>query len=424
MAARSRVVIVGAGFAGLWAARRLERAPADVLVIDRNNYHTFLPLLYQVAASELGPTSIAYPVRSILRRGANADFRMAEVEDVDLERRAVHAAGERIAYDYLLLAMGSAAYFFGVEGAERHCFPLKTMDEAIPLRHHILTCLEAAAHETDANRRQAQLTFTCVGGGPTGVEFAGALAELVYGPLLRDYRAVSNDEVRIILLEAGDRLLPGMPEKLSRYARERLERRRVRVGLDARVRRVSATELELEDGETVATETVVWSAGVTGAPGPAEWGLPMGPGGRVGVNPFLQVSGHPEVFVAGDLAYVEQRGEVLPGVAPVAIQEGNSVADNIVRTLEGRPLRPFDFKDPGILAVIGRYSAAAHMWGRSFTGIIAWMIWAGVHIVELIGFRNRLLVLVNWAWNYLSFERAARLILPYRGEGRSPAPGA
>ena len=279
MVARARVVIVGAGFAGLWAARRLERAPVDVLVIDRNNYHTFLPLLYQVAASELGPTSIAYPVRSILRRAANADFRMAEVEYVDLERREVHAAGERIAYDYLLLAMGSAAYFFGVEGAERHCFPLKTMDEAVPLRHHILTCLEAAAHETDADRRQAQLTFTCVGGGPTGVEFAGALAELVYGPLLRDYRAVSEDEVRIILLEAGDRLLPGMPEKLGRYARDRLERRRVRVGLDARVHRVSATELELDDGETVATETVVWSAGVTGAPGPAEWGLPMGPGG-------------------------------------------------------------------------------------------------------------------------------------------------
>ncbi len=419
---KPRVVVVGSGFAGLWTARALENREVDVLVIDRNNYHTFLPLLYQVAASELGPTSIAYPVRSILRSASNVDFLLAEVRGLDLEARTVTAGKEPVSYDYLVLALGSREHFFGVEGAERHSFPLKTMDQAVALRHHVLTCFETAAHEKDPERRRALLTFAIVGGGPTGVEFAGALAELVHGPLLRDYRSVRADEVEILLLEATDRLLAGMPLELGIYAVDRLERRHVDVRLGVPVGKVSAESLVLADGTTIPTRTVVWSAGVQGAEGPESWGLPMARGGRIRVNDYLQLPGHPEVYVAGDLAWVEDEGEALPGVAPVAMQEGTHAAENVLRAVRSEELRPFRFRDPGLLAVIGRYSAAAYIWGRAFKGITAWVLWAVVHVAKLIGFRNRLLVLVNWAWNYLSFERAARLILPYRRAAPGPEP--
>ncbi len=425
---KTRVVIVGAGFGGLWVTRALAGKGVQVQLLDRNNYHTFLPLLYQVAAAELSPTDIAYPVRSIVRKKPHVHFRLASLRDVDLEERMVVTDAERIPYDYLVLAMGSAPHFFGVEGAEEHSFPMKSIEEAVPLRYHILSRFEEAVYEPDPARRRQLLTFVIVGGGPTGVEFAGALAELVYGPLERDYPMLDMADVRIILLEGQDRLLLGMPDKPARYARTHLEKRAVQVRLGAMVSKVTPESVALSDGTVIPTETVVWTAGVKGEPGPEQWGLPMGPGGRVRVAPTLQLPDHPEVYVVGDLAYLEEDGKPLPGVAPVAMQQGTTAAENILRSERGEEPKEFHFRDPGMLAVIGRNHAVAHVRGRSFTGRPAWWVWLVVHLAKLIGFRNRILVLVNWAWNYLSFERAVRLILPYRPmrvPGSTPeAPGS
>lgn len=415
-----RVVVVGAGFGGLWAARALAGSGVEVLVLDRNNFHTFLPLLYQVAAAELSPTDICYPVRSILRKEEGVNFRLATVRHVDLQERLVVTDEERIPWDFLVLAMGSAPHFFGVPGAEENAFAMKTIEQAVPLRHHILSRFEAAVYERDPARRRQLLTFTVVGGGPTGVEFSGALAELVYGPLRKDYPMLDLADVRIILLEAQDRLLLGMPDRLGRYTRSRLERRAVQVRFGAQVTEVTPEKVTLADGTVIRTETVVWTAGVKGEPGPASWGLPMARGGRVQVEPTLDVPGHPDVYVVGDLAYLEEDGQPLPGVAPVALQQGELAARNILRRLRGQEAKPFRFRDPGMLAVVGRGHAVAHIGGRSFTGIPAWWVWLVVHIAKLVGFRNRILVLVNWAWNYLSFERAVRLILPYKPP-REPA---
>lgn len=410
---RPRVVIVGAGFGGLWAARALRDQPVDVLILDRDNYHTFLPLLYQVAAAELGPTEIAYPVRSIFRGVRNVDFRMDEAVDVDFDRKRIRTPLDEIAYDYLILGLGSTPNFFGVEGAAEHAFPLRTMRQAIPLRHHILSRFEAAAHEGDPEHRRRLLTFVVVGGGPTGVEFSGALAEFVYGPVGRDYRSVDPEEVRILVLEAVDRVLPAMPEKLGSYARERLERRGAEVRTGTAVERVRPDGVDLSDGTRLPTDTVVWTAGVQGDPAAERWGLPVARGGRVRVEETLQVPGRPEVFVVGDLAYLEDsEGRALPQVAPVAIQEAEQAAANLLRAVRDEELEPFRFDDPGMLAVIGRNAGVARVWGRSFTGIFAWLLWLAVHIFELIGFRNRILVLVNWGWNYIFYERAVRLILP------------
>lgn len=410
--ARPRVLVVGAGFGGLWAARALRGEAVDVLLLDRTNYHTFLPLLYQVAAAELGPSEIAYPVRSIFRGASNVEFRMAEVRGVDLDGRCVHTSREEIPYDYLVLATGSVPHFFGVEGAREHAYPLRTMEEAIPLRHRILSRFEAAVCEPDPGRRRQLTTFAIVGGGPTGVEFAGALAELVYGPLLKDYPSLDAGEVRIVLLEATDGLLGGLPGKLGRYARRRLEERGVEVRTGAGVEEVGPDAVRLDDGSTLLTETVVWTAGVQGDPDADRWGLTRVQGGRVRVEDTLQVPGHPEAYVVGDLAYVESGGEPVPQVAPAAIQEAEHAAANILRQTGREEVQPFRFDDPGVLAVIGRNAGVARVAGRSFTGFFAWLLWLVVHIVKLIGFRNRMLVLINWAWNYISVGRAVRLILP------------
>lgn len=412
-APRPRVVVVGAGFGGLWAARSLARGPADVVLVDRNNYHTFFPLLYQVAAAELVPTDIAYPVRSIFRGAPNVEVRMAGVVGVDVDARRVDTTEGPLTYDHLVLAMGSVPHYFGVQGAAQHAFPLRWMDDAIPLRHHILTRFEKASVCADPHLRRRLLTVAVVGGGPTGVEFSGALAELVYGPLLRDYPHLDPDEIKVVLLEATTRLLVGMPERLGVYAADRLRRRRVKVRLGVRVEQVEAGMVRLAGGETVSTETVVWTAGIQGDPVVKEWGLPVGRAGRVVVDGFLRVEGHPEIRVVGDLAYREDaHGRPLPQVAQVAIQQGRWVGRAIRDELRGKPVRPFRYVDPGMLAVIGRSAAVAHVFGFAFKGVRAWLLWLGLHIAWLIGFRNRALVLVNWAWNYLTFRRAVRLILP------------
>ena len=426
--AARRIVVIGAGFGGLWAVRRFVSHGIGVTLIDRNNYHTFFPLLYQVAAAELGPSEIAYPIRSLFRRHPLVDFRRANVHNIDLDARIVEAGGSRLEYDYLVMAPGSVPDFFAVEGAARHAFPLRTMDDAIPLRYHVLNCFERAAQTSGSSTRESLLRFVIVGGGPTGVEYAGALAELIYGPLLKDFGSIARGEVDIRLLEGGERLLAGMPPRLQEYAHVRLERRGVQVLTGSRVVEVASDRVvtcntgdtkrrDLGDvmnehtGQT-ATHTVVWAAGVQGDPAVGSWGLPVGPGGRVPVEGTLQVPGYPEVFVVGDLAYLEVGGEALPQIAQVALQQGSTAAENVVQMIRGEPPGEFTYKDLGMLAVIGRNAAVAHLWGRSFTGFAAWTLWLVVHVVNLMGFRNRVLVLVNWAWNYVFYRRAVRLILP------------
>ena len=432
--ASRRIVVIGAGFGGLWAVRRFVSRGIGVTLIDRNNYHTFFPLLYQVAAAELGPSEIAYPIRSLFRSHPLVDFRKANVHNIDLDARIVEAGESRLEYDYLVMAPGSVPNFFAVVGAARHAFPLRTMDDAIPLRYHVLNCFERAAQTSDSSTRESLLRFVIVGGGPTGVEYAGALAELIYGPLLKDFGGIARDEVDIRLLEGGERLLFGMPPNLQEYARVRLERRGVQVLTGSRVEEVASDVVVTRDtgdpksrdrgdindlgdatnehtGRT-ATHTVVWAAGVQGDPAVGSWGLPVGPGGRVPVEGTLQVPGYPEVFVVGDLAYLEVEGEALPQIAQVALQQGSTAAENVVLMIGGEAPGEFTYKDLGMLAVIGRNAAVAHLWGRSFTGFAAWTLWLVVHVVNLMGFRNRALVLVNWAWNYVFFRRAVRLILP------------
>lgn len=410
--AEARIVIVGAGFGGLWAAKRFVACRLAVTLLDKNNYHTFFLLLYQVAAAELSPSEIAYPIRGVFRNEPLVEFRRAEVRDVDLGAHIVNIDGSRLAYDYLVIALGSVPNFFGVEGAARHSFPLRTMDDAIPLRYHILTCFERAAQAADAELRKSLLRFTIVGGGATGVEYAGALAELIYGPLLQDYGNISPEDVQVSLLEAGERLLPGMPERLQAYARVRLEARRVTVRTGCRVEFVGPNRIVTGDDGELATHTVVWSAGVQGDPTVSRWGLPVGPAGRVPVGPTLQLPDHPEVFVVGDLAYLESDEGELPLVAQVALQQGSAAADNVMRMIRGEPPVPFTYRDLGMMAVVGRNAAVAQIWGGTFTGFGAWILWLVIHVSNLIGFRNRALVLVNWAWNYVFYRRAVRLILP------------
>ena len=410
MQERKRIVIIGAGFAGLWAARSLVGADADVLILDRNNYHTFPPLLYQVAAAEIEPEQIAFPVRGILHRLPGIRFGMYEVRSINLETRIIETSCRDSWYDYLIVATGSATDFLGVPGASEHAFQLKTLDQAIHLRNHILRLFEDAVCQSEINGMCHPLNIAIVGGGPTGVEFAGALAELVRGPFKKDYPAIDCSRVRIVLIEASDRLLPGIGHRGSDYAAARLDEMGVEVRLESPVTDVSPNSIKLEDGTVIPTETVVWTAGARGD-APATWGLPVARNGRIAVEPTLQVPGHPGVYVAGDLAYVEDSGRPLPMIAPVAIQQGTAAAESIKRLMAGHDPEPFRFADKGMMVTIGRRSAVARVKARVFTGLAAWILWLVVHIYNLIGFRNRLFVLTSWARDYFFHERAVRLIL-------------
>jgi len=409
---RPRVIIIGAGFGGLWAARTLANHPVDVLIIDRNNYHTFLPLLYQVAAAELEPEQIAYPVRSILRKLPNVDFIMSEVKRVDFGARLVVTDGPAISYDYLIVGIGSVSHFFGVPGAAEHAFLLKNLDQGVTLRNHILCHFEQAAYETDEERRRRLLTFTIVGGGPTGVEFAGALAELIRGPLVKDYPAIDFERVRVVLVEASNSLLSHLPERLQAYTLERLHDMGVEVILGAVVDEIEGEAVRLKNGGVIPTETVVWTAGVRGDPKIQDWGLPVARDGRVAVQSTLQAPGQENVYVVGDLAYVEEDGRPLPMIAPVAIQEGSAAARNVIRQVSGQEPLAFQYKDKGTMATIGRNAAAVRLGARTYTGFFAWLLWLGVHLFYLIGFRNRLIVMFSWSIDYFFFERAVRLIFP------------
>ncbi len=414
------VVIVGAGFAGLSAAKYLARQKyVEVTLIDRNNYHTFQPLLYQVAAAELDCEEVANPVRGLFRHWPTIRAMMLDVQGADLEKHVLHADGQQIQYDYLLLATGSVTNFFGTPGAEQNAFVLKTLEDAVTLRNHLLRCFEQASLSHDEAQRQQLTHVVVVGGGANGVEYVGALAELLRTPLGRDFPELKNAAASVTLLEAADHLLTGFPPRLQEYAHQRLERMGVTVKLNAQVAEVTPEAVRLADGTLIPSRIVVWTAGVRGNELPAKMNLPLARGGRVDVLPTLQTKTFPEIFVAGDLSMPE--GQNLPMVAPNAIQQGHHAAENILRLTRGETPTPFAYFDKGSLAVIGRGKAVARLGKRGFTGFIAWLLWLGVHLTYLIGFHNRLMVMINWAWDYLFAERSVRLILP-REPGDSEHP--
>lgn len=410
--ARPRVVIVGFGFGGLNAAKALANSEVDVLVVDRNNYHGFWPLLYQVATAGLEQEAIVYPARAVLRRAKNADFRMAEVRGIDMDRRLVLTDGAPIEYDYLILAAGSANNYFGNDALSRGTFGMKDIDEAERLRNHVLLCFERAAHEPDPERKAALLTFAIVGGGPTGVELAGAFSELIRHVMKKDYPALEVSQTRVVLIEATDRILATFPASLQKSAQKRLARMGVEVRLSSPVASVEGDVVTFKGGERLAAETVIWAAGVRASPLADALGVSLGRGARVKVTPQLNLPDRPEVFVVGDMAYLEgyKEGVAYPMVAQVAIQMGKRAAQNILADVRGKEQKPFSYFDYGNMATIGRSAAVFDAFGIRLGGLIAWLGWLLVHLLYLIGFRNRLVVLANWLYNYLTFDRGVRVI--------------
>jgi NADH dehydrogenase len=398
-------VIVGAGFAGLNAAKALKKVPVEITIIDRRNFHLFQPLLYQVAAAALNPSDIAYPIRSIFRRQSNiSGILLAEVSDIDLDRRVVVLDdGSEMRYDYLVVAAGATHSYFGHDEWAQHAPGLKTLEDAIAMRGRILASFEAA--ERDPKSAERLLTFVVIGGGPTGVELAGALTEIAVYSMEREFHEIDPGSARVILVEGTDRVLPPYPEKLSESARRQLESLGVEVRTDALVESVDAGGVRLVGGERIEAGNVFWAAGVKASPLGAQLGE-TDRSGRVTVEPDLSLPGHPEVFVAGDLAVVPG----VPGVAPAAMQMGTHAGRIIGAAVTGSPQPPFHYRNKGSLATIGRARAVADFPRIDFGGFPAWVAWLAIHVFYLIGFRNRLLVLLSWAWSYLTFRRGARII--------------
>ena len=409
---RPRVVVVGAGFGGLEAARKLARSPVDVTVIDRRNYHLFQPLLYQVATAALSPADIAQPIRAVLRDQRNATVLLDEVIGVDIAARRVETRfGADQSYDYLILATGSQYAYFGHEDWPRLAPGLKSIDDATLIRRRVLFAFEEAENVTDPEIRQRLLTFVLVGAGPTGVEMAGALVELAHASLSRDFRHINPHTAHILLVEAGPRVLSGFPERLAVFARHSLERMGVEVLLDTPIE-VIDNHGAVAKGKRIEAATVIWCAGVEASP-VARWlGVVAGKDGRVRVAPDLSVPGHAEIFVIGDAAFLTgPTGEPLPGLAPVAKQQGQYVGEVVARLVRREPPPPpFHYRDQGALATIGRHSAVADLGWIRLTGWVAWILWGIVHIFFLIGFRNRMAVFLNWIWAWLTYGRGARLI--------------
>jgi NADH dehydrogenase len=406
---RPHVVILGGGFAGLTCARALRSAPVRITLVDRSNHHLFQPLLYQVATASLSPAEIASPIRSILRRQSNVQVWLGEVEEIDVERRSVRLRDGALSYDYLVVATGATHAYFGHDDWAPHAPGLKTVDDALEIRRRFLLAFEAAEREADPEARRRLLTFVIVGGGPTGVELAGAMAEIARQVMPRDFRSIDTTTTRILLLEGGPRILGGYPPSLSERAQRQLERLGVEVRTGALVTGIEPGEVRIGE-ERIEAGNVFWAAGVAASPLGARLGAPLDRAGRVRVEADLSIPGRPEVFVAGDLAAVEQDGAAVPGVAPAAMQMGRHVARMIRRDLEGRAREPFRYFDKGNLATIGRAAAVAEIAGLRLSGLVAWLVWVFVHILYLIGFRNRLLVMIQWAWAYLTYQRGIRLI--------------
>jgi NADH dehydrogenase len=406
----TQVVIVGAGFGGLMATRKLARHPVQITLIDRRNYHTFQPLLYQVATAGLSPGEIATPIRWIFRERRNVEVLMGEVQDFDLSRRVVKLSDMEIPYDYLILPAGASHAYFGHDEWEPFAPGLKTIEDALEIRRRVLLSFELAERQAASSGEQMPLNFVVVGGGPTGVELAGTLADIARRVLVNEFHSIDPKLTRILLLEGGPRVLPSYPEDLSRSAEAQLRHLGVEVRTSAMVTGVSAASVTV--GETrVPAAVILWAAGVAASPLGKKLGVPTDRAGRVLVNPDLSIPGHPEVFVIGDLAFLKNKdGKPLPGIAPVAIQQGAATARNIVRDSKGEPRRNFEYFDKGSLATIGRSAAVAQFGNIHISGFIAWLSWLFVHIFFLIGFRNRLIVLIQWAWSYFTSERGARLI--------------
>ena len=415
MPAQPHVVILGGGFGGLDAARTLAAAPVRITLVDRHNYHLFQPLLYQVATASLSPGDVASPIRWILRRQANVRVLLADVRGIDPQRRCVlldGSAGEderRLEYDYLIVATGAAHAYFGHPEWAARAPGLKTLDDALDIRRQVLLAFEAAERETDTAAQRRLLTFVIVGGGPTGVELAGALAEIARQSLRQDFRAIRPETARIVLVEGGPHLLAAFPETLRRAAEASLTRLGVEVRTGAIVTTVDDEGVKIGD-ERIAAQTVLWAAGVAASPIATSLGVPLDRAGRVLAEPTLQVPGLPNVFVVGDVCALQQDGHWLPGVAQVAKQGGQHAAKNVARAVRGEALRPFHYTDFGNMATIGRGSAVADIGPLHVSGLFAWLIWVLIHIFWLIGFRNRLAVMSEWAWAYFSLQRRVRLI--------------
>jgi len=405
------VVIVGAGFGGLETAQKLAHAPVQITLIDRHNYHLFQPLLYQIAIAGLVPSQIAYPLRTIFRHQKNLTFQMGEVSSIDFHAHYIRTNGSVIAYDYLVLAIGGQTNFFGMKAVQENGFQLKSIEDATGTRNHLLRMFERASREVDPDKRRALLTFVVVGGGPTGIETAGALAELITHVLTKDYPEMDLNEVRVLLIEATGSIMATYPDELQKATMKLLESKGVEIFLNTRLTDYNGQTLTAADGSQIDACTLIWTAGVRSAEFTDRLGLQQAASGRVRVNPTLQLPQHPEVFVIGDAAYLEDgKGQPLPMLATVAQQEAKVAARNIQKLVKGETLEPFQYKDPGLLATIGRNAAVARIWGLSFSGFIAWVIWVALHIYRLIGFRNRLVVLINWAWDYFFYDNQVRLI--------------
>jgi len=405
-----QVVIIGAGFGGLNAALKLARYSVKITLIDRKNHHTFQPLLYQVATAGLSPGEIAAPIRWIVRGHRNIEVLLGEVQNFDLERHLVKLPDRELPYDYLIVASGASHAYFGHDEWEPLAPGLKTIEDALEIRRRVLLAFELAERQAAGGGAQVQLNFVIVGGGPTGVELAGTLSEIARRALADEFHSIDPQRTRIILLEGGPRILPAYPEDLSRSAEDQLRRLGVEVHTSTMVTGVEPASVRM--GETrLPAAVILWAAGVAASPLGKMLGAPVDRAGRVLVNPDLSIPGHREVFVVGDLAALKDAsGQLVPGVAPAAIQQGKATARNIVHDLQGQPRRDFHYLNKGSLATIGRAAAIAQFGKIHISGFVAWLSWLFVHIFFLIGFRNRIIVLIQWAWSYFTYERGARLI--------------
>jgi NADH:ubiquinone reductase (H+-translocating) len=411
---RPRVVIAGAGFGGLTCARALKHAPVDVLLVDHNNYHLFTPLLYQVASALLDPGEIARPVRQLIRPLHNADFLQASITGVDFEGRRLLTDHGPVAYDYLVLATGAQSDYFGNASLAEETMGLKDLDESLAIRNQILSQFEASRWTEDPKQRRRLLTFAVVGGGPTGVEMAGAISELIRLVLRKDYRNLDTNEVRVVLIEAAPHVLGAFVPSLRDAARRSLERKGIELMLNTKVEAVTERSVRLVGAEEIPAGTVIWTAGVKASDLGRASGVQLGRQSRIKVDSTLQVPGHPVVFVIGDLAGAEHGGALLPMLIPVAMQAGRHVGESISDMVDRGGARAFRYKDPGIMATIGRNSAVAQLGWVHLSGFPGWLMWLGVHLVNVISFRSRLVVLVNWAWEYLFYDRPVRLIVRAR----------
>lgn len=417
------VVIIGGGFGGLAAAKALARAPVQVTVIDRTNHHLFQPLLYQVATAGLSPGQIAVPIRTVLKRQKNTNVILGEVAGIDFDAQRVHVRDDAvpdIAYDALIIAVGACTSYFGHDNWARYATGLKSLDEAVEIRRRILVAFEEAERTADIDRRHALCTFVVIGAGPTGVELAGAVAELAQFALRDEFRNIDPAQATVILVEGGPRVLSTFAPELSASAQRQLEDLGVEVRLNARVTDIDSAGVHLGEA-LIPSDTVLWAAGVRANPLVATFGLPVDRSGRVQVEPDCSLPGRPEVFLVGDAAAFPTPTGFLPGVSPVALQQGRSVADNIKRDLRGKPRAPFVYRDKGSMATIGRRRAIAQTRRMRLSGFPAWLAWLLVHIIYLVGFRNRLAVVFDWFWSFVTFQRGVRLITGGRLIAGSPA---